>query len=127
MEDSNGSECLTDSFQREVIEVVDGICNKLLQTMTMQEQDVPERVSLGKASDEVIGNGEYSWNPKYVVRAKPVGGEEETRLVGHVEYMAGRPGALTAAIEKGKGNTWGSLRCVLGKLETHATAMQTCR
>lgn len=117
MGDSDGSDRLTDCFQREVLEVVDGICNKLLNTTTLQEADVPERVFLGKASDEDLGNADYSWSPKYVVRAKPVDSDEETRLIGHVEYMGGRPGALTRAIKEVTRNSWGSLRCVLGKLE----------
>jgi hypothetical protein len=45
-----------------------------------------------------------------------VHGEDVTRFTGEVEYLGGKPGALTWAIEEAAKNTWGSLRCVLGKL-----------
>lgn len=102
---------------------MDAVCNKLLQTLTLQQGDVPERVFLGKASDEDLGNTEFWWDPKFVVRAKPVEGDDETRLIGHVEFMAGRAGALTAAIRDVAKNTWDSLRCVLGEFDPHASLL----
>lgn len=113
--DRSDSDIFADSFQREVLEVVEGICNKLLKTMTMQEADVPESVFLRKAADEDLGNEDVRWAPKYVVRAKPIDGDDETRLIGHVEYLRGRPGALLWAIQEQLKNSWGSLRCVLGE------------
>ncbi|CAO2657904.1 Nn.00g071640.m01.CDS01 [Neocucurbitaria sp. VM-36] len=115
-QDVHYSELLTDYFKREVLEVVERICNKLLQTMTMQESDVPERILLGKATDEDLGNEDFAWNPDFVVRITTPEGEQETRLIGHAEYVGGKPGALTWAIQELVKNSWGSLRCVLGDI-----------
>ena len=95
--------------------MVDEICNKLLKTKALEENDPPEHVDLGKATEEDIGKDEIVFNPTYVIRSKLTNGGDETRLIGHAEFLGGRPGALTWAIKQRKNNVWGSLRCVLGK------------
>ncbi|KAF1851549.1 uncharacterized protein K460DRAFT_36977 [Cucurbitaria berberidis CBS 394.84] len=116
LDGSHGSQQLADFFQREVLEVVVGIYNKLLETMTLQQLTVPDSVSLGQATDEDLGNEDLAWNPKFVVRAMPKEGDDQTRLIGHAEYLGGRPGALSWAIQEQVKNSWGSLRCVLGDI-----------
>lgn len=91
------------------------MCNKLLKTAVLQEGDFPDYVVLGKAMEEDVGNDEMEFKPTYVIRSKTGDGDEETRLIGHAEFLGGRPGALTWAIEQSKNNAWGSLRCVLGE------------
>ena len=122
----DGHEWLADYFQREVLEVVDGIYNRLLKTRAMQEAGIPERVSLGKGAggdgnveNEGFDREEDLW---FEVRAKPIDGNEETHLIGYAEYMGGRRSALSWAIREQLKNSWGSLRCVLG--ERHPTLLQ---
>jgi hypothetical protein len=111
-----GADLLKDFFSREVLEVVGGICNRILASRAMQEADVPTHLRLGKPSSDDMGDQPIKWNPVYVVRAESDDGdEEEIRLIGHVEYLGGRPGALSWAIKEAAKNSWGSLRCVLGK------------
>ena len=113
---SSGAEQFSSFFQREVLEVVQAVCNKLLQTRTMRGDDVPEQMYLGKAADEDLGNAEVQWTPSFVVKARERGGDDTTRVLGQVEYLGGRDGGLVIALDEVKRNTWGSLRCVLGKL-----------
>lgn len=98
--------------------MVGGIYNQLLETLAMRELNVPKALSLGKAADEDLGNEdfEWKWDPRFVVRATEVDGVEDTRLIGHAEYIGGRPGALSWAVQEQVKNSWGSLRCVLGEL-----------
>ncbi|KAJ4375463.1 hypothetical protein N0V86_006994 [Didymella sp. IMI 355093] len=88
-------------------------------------QDHPEKervqtrtveCELGVAEDEEIVNEDCIWQPSYVVRFRDFGQDPETRLISHVEFLAGRPGALTEAYELRKTAKYGSLRCVLGDL-----------
>jgi hypothetical protein len=113
---SSGAEQFLSFFQREVLEVVQALCNKLLQTRTMRGDDVPEQMYLGKAADEDLGNAEVQWKPSFVVKARERGCDDTTRLLGQVEYLGGRDGGLVIALDEVKRNTWGSLRCVLGRL-----------
>lgn len=55
------------------------------------------------------------WQPSYVVTFKDFAGDEETRLIGHVEFLTGRPGALTVAFELRRTTKYGNLRCVFNK------------
>lgn len=114
-DDSHASDILTSYFQRDVLEVVQSVCNKLMQTKTMQGAELPDGVFLGKPAEEDLGNDECEWKPSFVVKAQMDGGDEETRLLGQVEYLGGRGGALTWAVRECARNSWGSLRCVLGK------------
>ncbi|KAH8728443.1 hypothetical protein GQ44DRAFT_609535 [Phaeosphaeriaceae sp. PMI808] len=115
--DNCGPEILTSYFQRHILDTVQLIYNKLLQTPAMRNHNVPYGLVLSKSSDEDLGNTECEWNPTFVVKAK-LGDDDddETRLLGHVEYLGGKKGALTQAIVEVSRNTWGSLRCVLGDI-----------
>lgn len=94
------------------------IYNTLLTTQAMRDlcgDDIPQGIWLerGEQNEELAAKG---ITPAFVVRSKAASGKDEVRLVGHAEYLGGRPGALTAAIKNVGRNTWGSLRCVLGKM-----------
>ncbi|KAL1795260.1 hypothetical protein ACET3X_007076 [Alternaria dauci] len=112
-EDYTGPLRLEDVFRREVAEIVEIIYNKMLTTSMMKQLDTykqPERILLDPAMlDPKLG-------PKFRFRARPAGRnmESKPRLIGHVEYLGGRLGALTWAIAEANKNSWGSLRCVLG-------------
>jgi hypothetical protein len=112
-EDYTGPAKLEDMFRREVAEIVEIVYNEMLTTRMMKQLGAyrqPERILLNKALlDPKLG-------PKFRFRARPVGQNQEPkpRLIGHVEYLGGRPGALTWAVEEAGKNSWGSLRCVLG-------------
>ncbi|KAG9188099.1 hypothetical protein G6011_02022 [Alternaria panax] len=114
-ENGTGPAKLEDMFRREVVEVVESVYNEILTTWMMKQLNAhkqPERVILGEAMpDPKIG-------PRFQFRAKPVGRDLEpnARLIGHVEYLGGRPGALTWAVAEVGKNSWGSLRCVLGDI-----------
>ncbi|KAF1946773.1 hypothetical protein EJ02DRAFT_450129 [Clathrospora elynae] len=117
--DSQGPAKLEHHFRREVLEVVECVYNELLRTATVQKASVfpqstikfPKGVSLANADS--LSN---ECDPKFVVRAIQAGGDEETRVLGHAEFLGGRPGALTWAVEEISRDTWGSLRCVLGDI-----------
>ncbi|KAF1828221.1 hypothetical protein BDW02DRAFT_652181 [Decorospora gaudefroyi] len=117
-QDSHGSAKLEDCFRREVLGIVEHVYNLLLTTRTMKEAEditAPERISVETAAYQTVTD-EIS-RPMFVVCAKPAGdGSEETRLIGHVEYLGGKPGALTWAVREAAKNSWGSLRCVLGEI-----------
>ncbi|CAN9350892.1 unnamed protein product [Alternaria alternata] len=114
-EDYTGSAKLEDMFRREVAEIVEIVYNEMLTTRMMKQLGAyrqPERILLSKALlDPKLG-------PKFRFRARPIGQnlEPKPRLIGHVEYLGGRPGALTWAVEEAGKNSWGSLRCVLGDI-----------
>lgn len=70
---------------------------------------------LGDAEDESLADEECVWEPRYAIRfAESANAEYETRLIGHVEVLAGRAGALTKAWSMKHWNKWGSPRCILG-------------
>ncbi|KAJ4366344.1 hypothetical protein N0V83_007980 [Neocucurbitaria cava] len=106
---------LTDYFQREVLEVAKNIYNRVLQGIEVDEGELPTRISLVDAADEDLGNDDFAWNPDFVVRVTDKG-DEETHIIGHAEYLGGKPGALSWAIENMVNNPWGGLRCVLGDM-----------
>jgi hypothetical protein len=113
----NGPEALTKYFQRDILELLQNIYNKIRNTSAMKDGKPRYRLYLGRAADEDLGNDEIPFTPKFVVKVEVDGEEEqETRLLGHVEYLGGRKGALTRGIQECTRNSWGSLRCVLGKL-----------
>ena len=116
-EENLGPAKLEDYFRREVLEVVVRTYNTLLTTETMQEaceDGVPEGIWIEKGSEneQLAAKGV---KPTFMVRTQSASGEAETRLLGHVEYLGGRPGALTHAIREVASQNWGTLRCVLGK------------
>jgi hypothetical protein len=105
-----GERLLTDRFRREVVEMVEEIYGQLLTTTTMKEAGGGE---IPTGMQTVKGDGD---NPRFVVLATPADDNRGVRLLGHAEYLGGKPGALTWAIKENAKNSWGSLRCVLGKL-----------
>jgi hypothetical protein len=116
MDGDDGPEILTKYFQREILEFSLFIHNKIMETSVMQKGEPCGRMYLGSAEDEDLGNDEMRFAPSYVVRVEAADDkEDETRLLGHVEYLGGRRGALTWAIRECVRNSWGSFRCVLGK------------
>ncbi|XP_014558296.1 hypothetical protein COCVIDRAFT_94942 [Bipolaris victoriae FI3] len=109
---------LESHFIREVLEPVEKIYNTLLTTQAMRDiygDDMPQGIWLesGAQNEELSAKG---IKPAFIVRSKAANGKDEVRLLGHAEYLGGRPGALTAAIRNAGRNTWGSLRCVLGDI-----------
>ncbi|OAL54134.1 hypothetical protein IQ07DRAFT_677520 [Pyrenochaeta sp. DS3sAY3a] len=122
--DAQGDERLTDLFNREVLEVVNNVCNKLLNTKAMNQLNVPSEVVLGRQEYEESEEDDFDWEPKFIVRAMPDVGDQEIRLIGHAEYLGGRPGALSWAVKERAKNSWGSLRCVLGKQQLTLTLPQ---
>lgn len=117
-EESSGPAKLEDYFRREVLEVVVKTYNTLLMTETMQQEcgdELPEGMWIEKgAEDEQLAA--KGVKPTFLLRTQSDSGEVETRLLGQVEYLGGRPGALTLAIREAASNDWGTLRSVLGKL-----------
>ncbi len=81
----------------------------------MMDYEAPEMVEIREPKDGDIGNEGCPWMPGYIVHATTTDGVE-TRMIGHVEYLGGRPMALSWAIKEQVNNSWGSLRCVLGEL-----------
>ena len=90
------------------------IFNMLLQTNKDQSENESSSVRLAKAEEDELADENCRWSPSYVMRATLGDENEETRLIGHVEFLGGKPGALTEAYKLWKTNKWGSLRCVLG-------------
>ncbi|KAF2820669.1 hypothetical protein CC86DRAFT_360526 [Ophiobolus disseminans] len=113
--DSHPFELLTSWFQRDVVEFVIDISNGLMLNSTAKEGSV-QGVFLGEPSEEDLGNNECKWDPTFVVKAALQSVDLETRALGQVEYLGGKAGALTSAIDECPRNTWGSLRCVLGDI-----------
>ena len=92
------------------------LTNTLLSIPALQAQTNTVACDMGNAKDEPIVTDEVVWQPSYVVKFRDDGATSlETRLIGHVEFLAGRSGALTEACEMKKTSKYGSLRCVLGK------------
>ncbi|KAF2127884.1 hypothetical protein P153DRAFT_386860 [Dothidotthia symphoricarpi CBS 119687] len=116
---SQGPERLVSYFQREVIEVVDEVCNELLCTAVLRESEFPEYVNLRQAAEKNVDDDESIFNPTYIVETGSAHENNETRLIGHAEFVGGRPSALTWAIQHSKSNAWGSLRCVVGDIASH--------
>jgi hypothetical protein len=114
--ESHGSEILFSRFRSEVMDTIQNVYNKLTGFPRFKYDNVPNEVLLGDFEDEDLGNAEAVWEPNYIVKTSRDGGDEETRILGQVEYLGGRRGALTWAIKECAKNSWGSLRCVLGKL-----------
>jgi hypothetical protein len=114
-EDIQGAKILEDHFRREVLEVVEKVYGKLLATTAMQEtggDTVPAAVVTVNLAEAIVGAVR---SPEFTACAIAADGGEELGLVGHAEYLGGRPGALTWAVNESAKNSWGSLRCVLGK------------
>jgi hypothetical protein len=101
-EKCEGSAKFEDHFRREVLEVVETIFNKILATATMKQADgykPPDHLSLRKAASD------RNTKPRFWYRAKPADRGRESRLCGHMEYLGGKPGALTWAVEHAAKNS----------------------
>jgi hypothetical protein len=113
---ASSQERLEEQVQCKLVEVVREIANMLLLTHAWHNQeDTTAELSLIDAQDEDLGNNEYSFKPTFVISAMLQNGDDESRLLGHVEYFDGVPGALSRAVETRAKNAWGNLRCVLGE------------
>lgn len=78
----------------------------------------------GDPAEEKIGDDQTPWDPTYVLKALPYSHEVEFEIMmlGQVEYLSGKSGALTGAIDDCIKETWGSLRCVLGELHVDTSS-----
>lgn len=115
----------------EAIDIVNKIYNLLLETQAMQGSIMSKYVGVSFGEEEDICRGKA---PAFFIEflsaeGQPVveGLKEEAHMVGHVELLGGRPGALTWAVQEQKRNTWGSLRSVLGKCSPHNIAWRASR
>jgi hypothetical protein len=102
-------------FEHHAVRAAVLLATAVLETHPVRMQTRTVECELGVAEDEEIVNEDCIWQPSYVVKFRDFGRDPETRLIGHVEFLAGRPGALTEAYELRKTAKYGSLRCVLGK------------
>lgn len=109
----DGASILHASFQREVLDTMQRIFMRLSEEEIFPE-DGPEEIFLGDIDDEDLGNAEQKWEPSYIIKAARDAQDESLRVLGQVEYLGGRPGALTTAVKDLTKCSWGSLRCVLG-------------
>jgi hypothetical protein len=113
--DSHGCEVLYSQFRGEVLDVMQNVYNKLMEFSRLQRDSVPDELFLGYPDEEDIGNDVIGWEPSYIIKTSGGGNDEAVRILGQAEYLGGRKGALTRAIKEVSMNSWGSLRCVLGK------------
>ncbi|KAF1914311.1 hypothetical protein BDU57DRAFT_454188 [Ampelomyces quisqualis] len=123
--DSHGSEILHAQFQREALEMMHNVYNRLLDLTDLQDTDLPNQVFLGPVDDEDLGNDERAWTPSFVVKAARDGNDEGPRVLGQVEYLGGKLGALSWAVKEVARNSWGSLRCVLGEIAQYMLQSST--
>jgi hypothetical protein len=110
-----GPNILHMQFSRETLLGIQKVYVLLMSTQTMRQNKQPNKIWLGDPEDEDLNNAESAWKPSYVVKASRNADDETTRMLGQVEYLGGRLSALTWAISQQYMNSWGSLRCVLGK------------
>jgi hypothetical protein len=118
-DDSHGSEILHSQFRCQVVDIMQNVYNKLMELSRLADGDFPEEFFQGLPDDEDIGNDEKVWKPSYIIKSSGNSEGDTVRFLGQVEYLGGRKGALTWAIKESARNSWGSLRCVLGKSYTY--------
>ncbi|XPS80067.1 hypothetical protein M3J09_012029 [Ascochyta lentis] len=104
----------TDGFDDNAVLVVTKVMDLLLGTRRLRPWCDATECAMGDAEQEDIANEDCVWAPDYVIKFKTHVAEYETRLIGHVEFLAGKPGALSEAYGRRHTAEWGSLRCVLG-------------
>jgi len=109
------SDILHAQFRRETLQGIQKVYTLLMSTQTMRQDRQPNKIWLSDPADEDLSNVESVWKPSYVIKAGRDADDETTRMLGQVEYLGGKPGALTWAISEQYRNSWGSLRCVLGE------------
>ncbi|KAF1924782.1 uncharacterized protein M421DRAFT_270754 [Didymella exigua CBS 183.55] len=110
------SELFEIDFEFHAVRAAVWLATTVLETHAVRVQTSTVECELGTAEDEGIATDDCIWQPCYVVRFRDFGGVPEARLIGHVEFLAGRSGALTEAYKLRKTAKYGSLRCVLGDL-----------
>jgi len=110
------AERFQEGFESQTLNAVIWFTNTLLGVPALKAQTSTVACDMGNAEDESIVTDECVWQPSYVMKFRDDGATSfETRLIGHVEFLAGRPGALTEASEMKNTSEYGSLRCVLGE------------
>jgi hypothetical protein len=90
------------------------VFNMLVDASKDDDEEETAFIRLTKAEEDELASEGCQWAPKYLIRASLGGEDEETQLIGHVEFLGGKAGALSEAYRLRKSNKWGSLRCVLG-------------
>lgn len=113
---SDNAELFESDFEDDVVLPVQAVMATLLGTDHFQRRTRTRLCIMGDAEDEDIANEDCIWAPRYVIKFANFGERSEARLIGHVEFLAGRPGALSEAYKLRTTAKWGSLRCVLGRL-----------
>ncbi|UPX13315.1 uncharacterized protein EKO05_0003831 [Ascochyta rabiei] len=106
----------TAGFDNNAILVVTKVMELLLGSRHLRPWCDVTECTMGDAEDEDIANEDCVWAPSYVIKFKNLVEEYDTRLIGHVEYLAGKSEALSEAYRLRQTAKWGSLRCVLGDL-----------
>ncbi|KAJ4365486.1 hypothetical protein N0V95_000421 [Ascochyta clinopodiicola] len=106
----------TAGFDENAVLIVTKVMELLLGSRHLRQWCDTIACAMGNAEDEDIANEDCVWEPCYVIKFREFVGEYHTRLIGHVEYLAGKPGALSEAYRLRQTAKWGSLRCVLGDL-----------
>lgn len=109
------AERFQEAFEYQTLSAVIWLTTILLETPTGKAQTSTVECSLGNAEDEPVVTDDCVWQPSYVFKFRDCKKDAETRLIGHVEFLAGKPGALTEAYELRHTRKYGSLRCVLGE------------
>ncbi|KAJ4988155.1 hypothetical protein SVAN01_06407 [Stagonosporopsis vannaccii] len=112
----DNAELFESDFEDDVVLPVQAVMGMLLSTKHFQKRTRTRVCNLADAEDEDIATEDCVWAPRYVIRFANFGERSETRLIGHVEFLAGRPGALSKAYNIRQTAKWASLRCVLGDI-----------
>ncbi|KAJ8106143.1 hypothetical protein OPT61_g9736 [Boeremia exigua] len=103
-------------FEKQAVLATVAALNLLLSTESFQTWTRTRQCLMGNAEEEDIAHEDCVWAPRFVIKFRNFGENSETRLIGHIEFLAGRPGALSEAYRLRKTAKWGSLRCVLGDI-----------
>lgn len=111
----DNAEAFECDFEDHAVRIVQATMEMLLGTENLKRWTRTRECNLGDAEDEDIAKEDGVWAPRYVIKFRNFGEDHEARLIGHVEFLAGRPGALSEAYSLRQTGKWGSLRCVLGE------------
>lgn len=102
-------------FEEHAVRGAQWMTTTLLETKAFTVQTSTVECELSNAEDEDIASEDCIWQPRYVVRFRNLREAPEARLIGHVEFLAGKSGALSEAYQTRNTAKYGSLRCVFGK------------
>lgn len=115
------AERFQENFEYHTLSAVIWLMTELLDLPGIKAQIKVAECLLGNAEEEPLVTDDIVWQPSFVVKFRDFAGDPETRLIGHVEFLAGQlgaltgqPGALTEAYELRTTAKYGSLRCVFG-------------